>query len=61
VDAIFTVSLGALAAPGAARTETWNFGGREVAIDTFPVNGHVIWGVTQRITQNLLDVLAARS
>ena len=28
------------------------------AIDTFPVDGHVIWGATQRITQNLLDVLS---
>jgi 8-oxo-dGTP pyrophosphatase MutT (NUDIX family) len=58
VDAIFSVALGALAAPGAQRTETWSFGGAEVPIDTFPVDGHVIWGVTQRITRNLLDVLA---
>jgi hypothetical protein len=58
VDTIFTVSLGALAAPGAERQETWNFGGTEVPIATFPVDGHVIWGVTQRITRNLLDVLA---
>lgn len=58
VDTIFTVALGALAAPGAERLETWNFGGTEVPITTFPVDGHVIWGVTQRITRNLLDVLA---
>ena len=32
--------------------------GTDVPITTFPVNGHVIWGVTQRITRNLLDVLA---
>lgn len=60
VDTIFTVSLASLAAPGAERHETWNFGGTEVPIDTFPVDGHVIWGVTQRITRNLLDVLAGR-
>lgn len=60
VDAIFTVALRTLAAPGAERRETWNFGGNEVPIDTFPVAGHVIWGVTQRITRNLLDVLAKR-
>ncbi len=58
VDTVFTVSLGALAAPGAERQETWNFGGTQVPVATFPVDGHVIWGVTQRITRNLLDVLA---
>jgi len=35
----------------------WDFGGRKVPIDTYPVDGHVIWGATQRITQNLLAVL----
>jgi 8-oxo-dGTP pyrophosphatase MutT (NUDIX family) len=58
VDTIFTVPLGTLAAPGAEHLETWNFGGTEVPITTFPVDGHVIWGVTQRITRNLLDILA---
>ena len=58
VDTVFTVPLGALAAPGAERQETWNFGGTQVPVATFPVDGHVIWGVTQRITRNLLDVLA---
>ena len=57
VDAIFTVPLGVLAAPDAARQELWDFGGRRVAIETYPVNGHVIWGATQRITRNLLEVL----
>jgi len=59
VDAIFTVPLRALAAPGAERRETWDFGGRAVAVDTYPVDGHVIWGATQRITRNLLYVLAS--
>jgi 8-oxo-dGTP pyrophosphatase MutT (NUDIX family) len=59
VDAIFTVALRALAAPGASRRELWEFDGRRVPIDTFPVDGHVIWGATQRITRNLLDVLGA--
>jgi 8-oxo-dGTP pyrophosphatase MutT (NUDIX family) len=58
VDTIFTVPLGTLAAPGAEHLETWSFGGTEVPITTFPVDGHVIWGVTQRITRNLLDILA---
>ena len=58
VDAIFTVPLSVLRAPEAARQELWDFDGRQVPIDTFPVDGHVIWGATQRITQNFLDVLA---
>jgi 8-oxo-dGTP pyrophosphatase MutT (NUDIX family) len=58
VDTVFTVPLGTLAAPGAERQETWNFGGTQVPVAMFPVDGHVIWGVTQRITRNLLDVLA---
>jgi 8-oxo-dGTP pyrophosphatase MutT (NUDIX family) len=58
VDAIFTVPLRALGAPGAERRETWDFGGRAVAVETYPVDGHVIWGATQRITRNLLHVLA---
>ena len=57
VDAIFTVPLRALRAPDALRRETWDFGGRSVPIDTYPVDGHVIWGATQRITKNLLGVL----
>ena len=52
------VPLDTLAAPGAERQETWNFGGTQVPVAMFPVDGHVIWGVTQRITRNLLDVLA---
>ena len=59
VDAIFTVPLRVLQAPGAERRELWDFGGREVPIDTYPVDGHVIWGATQRITRNLLAVLRA--
>jgi 8-oxo-dGTP pyrophosphatase MutT (NUDIX family) len=58
VDAIFTVPLRVLRAPGAERRELWDFGGTQVPIDTYPVDGHVIWGATQRITQNLIRVLA---
>lgn len=57
VDAIFTVALRTLRAPGAERRELWDFGGRRLPVDTYPVNGHVIWGATQRITRNLLQVL----
>lgn len=57
VDAIFTVPLRTLRSPDALRRETWDFDGRSVPIDTYPVDGHVIWGATQRITKNLLAVL----
>jgi 8-oxo-dGTP pyrophosphatase MutT (NUDIX family) len=57
VDAIFTVPVRAFEAPGAAQCEMWDFDGRRVPIDTYPVGGHVIWGATQRITRNLLQIL----
>ena len=57
VDLIFTVPLGRLESPDALRRELWDFGGRKVPIDVYAVDGHVIWGATQRITQNLLAVL----
>ena len=57
VDAIFTVPLRVLRAPETLRHEVWDFEGRRVPIDTYPVDGHVIWGATQRITQNLLQML----
>ena len=59
VEAIFTVPLRVLQDPGTGRREMWDFGGRQVPIDTYPVDGHVIWGATQRITRNLLHVLDA--
>jgi hypothetical protein len=57
VDHIFTVSVTTLLAPGAARRETWDFGGRRVPIDHFPVNDQVIRGATHRITRNVLDII----
>jgi 8-oxo-dGTP pyrophosphatase MutT (NUDIX family) len=57
VDTIFTVPVRKLRAPDAVRQEMWDFGGRLIPIDTYPVDGHVIWGATQRITRNLLGVL----
>jgi 8-oxo-dGTP pyrophosphatase MutT (NUDIX family) len=58
VDAIFTVPLRVLADPAAGRQEVWDFAGRHVPIDLIAVGEHVIWGVTHRITRNLLAVLA---
>jgi 8-oxo-dGTP pyrophosphatase MutT (NUDIX family) len=57
VDHIFTVPIAELLAPDAERRETWDFGGRAVPVDHFPVAGQVIWGATHRITRNLLDII----
>jgi 8-oxo-dGTP pyrophosphatase MutT (NUDIX family) len=57
VDQIFTVALADLLAPNAERRETWEFDGRRVPIDHFPVAGQVIWGATHRITRNLLELV----
>jgi 8-oxo-dGTP pyrophosphatase MutT (NUDIX family) len=61
VDAIFTVPVQDLIAPGVEREELWDFDGRQIPIRSFPVAGQVIWGATHRITRNLLDVLARTS
>jgi len=57
VDTIFTVPLRHLLEPQAERRELWDFGGRVLPIDHFPVDGQVIWGATHRITRNLLALL----
>jgi 8-oxo-dGTP pyrophosphatase MutT (NUDIX family) len=57
VDTVFTVPLERLRATDAERQELWDFDGTAVPIDFFPIDGHVIWGATHRITRNLLDVL----
>jgi len=57
VDHIFTVAVADLLAPGAERRETWDFDGRRMPVDHFPVAGQVIWGATHRITRNLLDLV----
>ncbi|HLK10878.1 MAG TPA: CoA pyrophosphatase [Candidatus Binatia bacterium] len=59
VDAIFTVPVRTLEAPGTARREVWDFGGGRWPVDLYAVDGHVIWGATQRITAHLLELLRA--
>jgi 8-oxo-dGTP pyrophosphatase MutT (NUDIX family) len=61
VDQIFTVALAELLLPDAQRCETWDFDGRRVPIDHFPVAGQVIWGATHRITCNLLELVRSFS
>ncbi len=57
VDAVFTVAVRRLTAPGVARREVWEFGGQPYPVDLFAVDGHVIWGATHRITRGLLAML----
>lgn len=57
VDVIFTVPVRRLLAPDAERRELWDLDGRTVPISHFPVDDHVIWGATHRITRSLLDLL----
>jgi 8-oxo-dGTP pyrophosphatase MutT (NUDIX family) len=57
VDAIFTVPVRRLEAPATARRELWDFGGTRLPVDLYAVDGHVIWGATQRITAHLLALL----
>ena len=59
VDRIFTAPIDDLLAPDAERRETWDFAGRAVPIDLFPVAGNVVWGATHRITRNLLDIVGS--
>ncbi len=61
VDTIFTVPLRVLQEPGMIRREQWDFDGRKVPIDSYAVEGQVIWGATFRITQNLLQVIGEAS
>jgi 8-oxo-dGTP pyrophosphatase MutT (NUDIX family) len=57
VDAIFTVAVRRLEAPATARRELWDFGEARLPVDLYAVDGHVIWGATQRITAHLLALL----
>jgi len=61
VDAIFTVPIRLLESPDVRRRELWDFGGQRMPIDLFAVDGHVIWGATERITRNLLEILRSIS
>jgi hypothetical protein len=54
---LYTGALAELLAPDAERRETWEFDGRRVPIDHFPLAGQVIWGATHRITRNLLELV----
>jgi 8-oxo-dGTP pyrophosphatase MutT (NUDIX family) len=57
VDTIFTVPVSRLLDPLSERRELWDFSGRVLPIDHFPIDGQVIWGATHRITRNLLALV----
>jgi 8-oxo-dGTP pyrophosphatase MutT (NUDIX family) len=59
VAAIFSVPLSVLADPSARREERWRFGPALVSVTTIRYAGHVIWGATERISRNLVEVLTA--
>ncbi len=59
VAEIFSVPLAVLRDPAVRCDEIWDFGTARVPITTIRYAGHVIWGATERISRNLIDVLTA--
>lgn len=57
VAAVFTVSLSELADERRHGTQPHTFEGNTYDVDVINAGGHVIWGLTLRITQNLLECL----
>jgi 8-oxo-dGTP pyrophosphatase MutT (NUDIX family) len=58
VAEIFAVPLPTLQDPATHRQEIWHLEGLQVPVHTIHYRGHVIWGATERITRNFLDVVA---
>ncbi len=54
VEAIFSVSLEELMAPGSLKKVVWEREGRPHEVPVFAVGGHEIWGATAAITAGLL-------
>jgi 8-oxo-dGTP pyrophosphatase MutT (NUDIX family) len=57
VAEIFSVPLPTLRDPAETRREVWEFESVRVPITAIRYGGHVIWGATERISRNLLDIL----
>jgi 8-oxo-dGTP pyrophosphatase MutT (NUDIX family) len=57
VAEIFAVPLPTLRDPVSRREELWEFESVRVPVPTIQYRGHVIWGATERISRNLVDVL----
>lgn len=58
VAEIFSVPLQALLDPDGRRQELWEFESTRVPVITIRYQGRVIWGATERISRNLVEVLA---
>jgi 8-oxo-dGTP pyrophosphatase MutT (NUDIX family) len=60
VAAAFWVPLGELTAPGAITETTVRVGGAERTVTSFLHGDYVVWGMTERILRQLLELLDAR-
>jgi 8-oxo-dGTP pyrophosphatase MutT (NUDIX family) len=58
---VFTASLTELAAPEFQGTQNWTWEGMVYEVDVIMSGTHNIWGLTLRITQNLLECLQLAS
>jgi 8-oxo-dGTP pyrophosphatase MutT (NUDIX family) len=56
---VFSVSLRDLADPAHLRSEPRSWDGADYDVDVIKASGHTIWGLTLRITQNLIECLEA--
>ena len=59
VAEIFSVPFTFLADRSNLNTETWLYGGETIPIKTYRYRGYKIWGATQRMIENMLDILTA--
>ena len=57
VAEIFSVPFTFLADRGNLNAETWLYDGATIPIQTYRYQGYKIWGATQRMIQNMLDIL----
>ena len=58
VAEIFSVPLAFLQDPHNQHNEIWYHREEQIPIVSYHYRGYTIWGATQRVTQNLLEVLA---
>ena len=61
VAEIFSVPFVFLEDLGNLNDETWVHDGKTIPIQTYRYQGYKIWGATQRMIQNLLEILGKKS
>ena len=59
VAEIFSVPFTFLADRSNLNTETWLYDGATIPIQTYRYQGYKIWGATQRMIENMLEILTA--